>query len=114
MVIESFEPIAVFRKGVDGSYLVFCPEVDGVFTPRLPLVRIMESSHRSNQHIADLIFPGAGNQPRVTTDTRNIIMSWVLMAYRDNTRLLLSQGITQVGRIGVSDNDALVTLDQKT
>ena len=32
MVIESFEPTAVFRKEPDGSYVVFCPEVDGVFS----------------------------------------------------------------------------------
>lgn len=30
MVIESFEPTAIFRKGKDGRYFAFCPEVDGV------------------------------------------------------------------------------------
>ena len=32
MIIESFEPTAVFRKEPGGSYSVFCPEVDGVFS----------------------------------------------------------------------------------
>jgi predicted RNase H-like HicB family nuclease/DNA-binding XRE family transcriptional regulator len=30
MVIESFEPTAVFRKTRDGRYFAFCPEVAGV------------------------------------------------------------------------------------
>ena len=38
MVIESFEPTAVFRKEPDGSYFVFCPEVDGVFSEGETLV----------------------------------------------------------------------------
>ncbi|MCU0286987.1 MAG: TolC family protein [Acidobacteria bacterium] len=32
MVIETFEPTAVYRKEADGGYFVFCPQVKGVFS----------------------------------------------------------------------------------
>jgi predicted RNase H-like HicB family nuclease/DNA-binding XRE family transcriptional regulator len=32
VVIETFEPTAVYRKEADGGYFVFCPQVKGVFS----------------------------------------------------------------------------------
>jgi predicted RNase H-like HicB family nuclease/DNA-binding XRE family transcriptional regulator len=32
MVIETFEPTAVYRKEETGGYFVFCPQVNGVFS----------------------------------------------------------------------------------
>ncbi len=32
MVIETFEPTAVYRKETEGGYYVFCPQVNGAFS----------------------------------------------------------------------------------
>ena len=55
MIIESFEPTAVFRKEQDGSYTVFCPEVDGVFSEGVTLGEAREMIREALEGVLETV-----------------------------------------------------------
>ena len=72
-------------------YLVNLHEIDGILTPLLSPLGIMEGSYPDNQYPADFVLAGTVNRPWFTTNTLDIGVTRVLMAHSYNTGCGLTQ-----------------------